>query len=332
MGQVEFQHEPLLSGAPEPPVTDFSPENDSADVLSVLNNEGALVVESEYSGWEPDSDSSNSQDQVNPSRLRRVMSRVAVPAAGVISAVAIACGGGAEADVEETATPNATETSTPTQVENTPSAIPTATPTETESPEPDGEEAVVGKSGPDEEETATVAPSPEPTEVVQEVPCQILPEEFCNQAEPILITSSKGDEILAFGFKDLPAGTPIMSPIDANVTTFDYSNGNSSWNGKGSVMNLSEDGSKIGLFIGDIGLGEATQVGAGNTFTTIQGSGVNNFGYNLIVYFSVNENGMFSSNDEINNALFPNFVEKDPVGTIELTETSATFAGYHFVD
>jgi len=347
MGQVEFQHEPLLSGAAEPLVADFppkveslssNPETDSVDVNSVLNSEGVLVIDSEYSGWEPDSDYSSSYDQKNPSRFRRVMSKVALPAAGVISSVAIACGGGDGSEV--TVTPTSTPTSEQTTVsEETPTQTPTATATEAKTEAPT-EEAPVGKPGPEETATASPTeentPAPEPTERVQEIPCQIVPEEFCNDVEALRYITPIGENVLMIGFKNLPAGTPIMAPVGASVYPVRSSSDNS-WKGNWALVDFSDNGTRPSFIIGDIGFESpenSLNVEAGGTITTIQGNGVDNEGYNLLIMLGVQEfnGGELTSNNELYESLFPGITSVEPVGVLESTESEVVLTNNVYVE
>lgn len=66
----------------------------------------------------------------------------------------------------------------------------------------------------------TATPKPEPTkEVKKEVPCQILPTEFCAQGERVMINIAGTQyEHLAFRLPNVPNGIPVYSPVDGFLT------------------------------------------------------------------------------------------------------------------
>lgn len=347
MGQVELQPEPILSGGNNPSVTDFSSENysfsnntevNASDITSILNSENIVVLEGEdeeYKGWTPDEGISPSNSQPE-SRFKRALRRVAVPAGGVIAAVLVACGGGSEGDTDETATTAPTQAeSTATETITEPTSTETTTPTVEPTEDPEGEETTVGgKPGP--EETATNTPSPEPTERVQEIPCQIVPQEFCDDAEPLRYITPNGEDVLMLGFKNLPAGTPIMAPTSASVFPIRYGTDNS-WQGNGALVDLASDGTRPALIIGDIGFDSpenSLTLNAGDVISTIKGAGVENQGYNLLIMLGVQETngGVLTSNDELYESLFPGITTAEPVGTLKRTDSEVVLTTNVYVE
>ncbi len=63
-------------------------------------------------------------------------------------------------------------------------------------------------------EVATTTATPE---AKQEAPCLVIPQEFCSQAERVMVKGIRA-EFTYLGFKNLPAGTPIFSPLDGFFT------------------------------------------------------------------------------------------------------------------
>lgn len=90
---------------------------------------------------------------------------------------------------------------TPTAEAKLPEPSPTPQPTPTEVPKP--------TVTPKVEFTATPVP-----EVKKEVPCQILPTEFCSQAERVMVSFASGTQFEYLAFNKLPVDTPIYSPVD----------------------------------------------------------------------------------------------------------------------
>lgn len=338
MGQVELQPEPVLPEGNNPSKADFSSENysffnnsevNSSDITPILNAESIVVLEGkgeEYKGWIPDEGISFSNTQPE-SRFKRALRKIAVPAGGAIAAVLVACGGGSEGDSDEVATtaPTQTEaTATQTIVESTPTE--TATPTVEPTQDPNVEQTPNIGKGSGEEETP---------EVVVETPCQILPEEICKQAEVINYKAEGNEDTIILGFKDIPEGTPVITPVTGGVISVDYGNGTpGGWKGKGVIIDLTPDGTKMVLVIGDLNL-DSVGLGAKNTgeqVASVGASGVDNFGYKLLVQFIIQEGEKFKDNDEAYNLYFPEVIKKEPVGEITRTQTQVTFAGYHFVE
>ncbi len=98
----------------------------------------------------------------------------------------------------------ASATATSTTIPPTETPEPTATVSPTLTPEP------------------TIAPTRTPTmaptkEAVQEVPCGILPVEYCSQAEVVNIKLPTGGTVKMIGFR-LPPGVPLFLPKDGQVT------------------------------------------------------------------------------------------------------------------
>lgn len=343
MGQVEFQPEPIISEADKPSVADFpsesypfsqNPESDLPDIVSVLNAENIVLLngeDKEYSGWVPDGGNLYPSNRQAESGFKRALKRVAVPAGGALAAVLVACGGGSEGSTDKTQTTSPTQTEAATTVtENTPTPEPTSSP----SIEPTREGTVDGKSHP--EETATNTPSPEPTEVVVETPCQILPQEFCDDAELLLFKTGNGDEqLFMLGFKNLPAGTPIMVPSDSIVNPLYYGE-NNGWKGMGALVDLSSDGNTPGLIIGDISFGDSRDtltLDKGEVISTIQGSGLENYGYNLLIAFGTRaESGLLVSNKQLYESLFPGIINKEPIGVIEQSGQEVVLTANHYID
>lgn len=254
-----------------------------------------------------------------------------VKAAGALAGTAIALVGCGDQG-QEASTPQATSTENPHTLtveptkEKTPFVVDTPTRT-----------AIVNTETPIPTATATpVTPEATPTERVQDTPCIILPEEFCKNAEPLRYVDSTGTDALMLGFKNLPAGTPVMAPTAATVFPVRESVG-SPWKGNWALVDLSPDGSKPSLIIGDIGFenpDDSLNPGAGEIITTIQGSGVENAGYSLLVLLGSQESigGKLQTNQELYESLFPGITTIEPVATIERTADSIVLSSDLYID
>lgn len=227
---------------------------------------------------------------------------------GGIAALAIACGGG-----------NATEPRV--QNPDTPT-LPTAS-----------GETLRPPTRTSETSSTVVAPSPESTptqEAKQEVPCEILPQEFCGQAEVLEYKTLDGATLTMLGFKSLPAVTKIVTPLSGTLESVMFV-GEGGWKGWGAII-TDPSGSKNIRLIGDLSFGEpgAKSINEGDPVTTIKGSTVENFGYNLLVSFTVKEGGTDIDDVASYEALFPGIASQKPVMTIEQTSEGITLGSYYF--
>ena len=201
-------------------------------------------------------------------RLRVPQKSLGLSVGSGIAALAIACGGG-----------NGTEP----KIQNGA----TLTPPAATEPAPTG--------------TPTLEPPPTATEVKQEVPCQIIPQEYCERAKLIEFKYQGVDhKLIAF---NLPEGTPLYSPKDGQLFTGEF-NGEP-FNGPfGSVQDPKNGFS----FIGDVNITLLPQaVKKGDQIGTIQNTGITNFGeYNLIIFTTrANAQGTGPETDEeVLNTLF----------------------------
>lgn len=221
---------------------------------------------------------------------------------GIAALTMITCGGrdGTEPQVQNGTTltpPDATEPLTPT-------LTPTLAPTEPLTPTP---------------------------EVKQEVPCEILPQEFCGQAEVLKYKTLGGDEVIMLGFKDLPPGTEIKAVSDATITPAVPAE-TSSWKGFLALVELDPEGKKSIVIRGDLSFDSLQQLSVkrGDVITAIKGTGTNNFGYSLLINFVIKENDKYVDNTELLEALFPGVTSKTPVGKIEQTATDVVRSTEYF--
>lgn len=216
---------------------------------------------------------------------------------GGIAALAIACGGGngTEPQVQNGATltpPDAAEQSTPTLA---PAETPTPTP-----------------------------------EVKQEVPCVVLPQEFCGQAEVLEYKTLDGTTLTMLGFKSLPAGTNIGTPLSGTLESVMFV-GEREWKGWGAII-TDLSGSKNITLIGDLSFGEpgTKSINEGDPVTTITGSAVENFEYSLLIIFATQKDGVYTDDVASYEALFPGIASQKPVMSIEQTSEGITLGSYYF--
>jgi hypothetical protein len=176
----------------------------------------------------------------------------------------------------------------------------------------------------------TVQPTPTATpEAKPEVPCLILPQEFCKKAERIEYKTPDGTSLIMLGFKDLPAGTEIISPFDAEAlgaTLEDHPL-------KGNMVLVFKKGdhSEGVEIIGDIRFhGRISwEFPKGDVLATIEDNGITNIdNYNLLILMTKkNENGKFETNTKMLNDLFPGIVSQEPVAIFQQTSSGGAQLG-----
>jgi len=219
-------------------------------------------------------------------------------AAGIVLSSCVSKG---SAQVEQSQEPKPTETPTAT-------SLPTRTPT------------------PESTFTPTASPTPEPTstptpEVKKEVPCQILPTEYCSQYE-VINWKYQGREYKLLGF-NLPPGTPIFAHKPGKeLATADFGE-----NGlfKGFLVEVEDPDNPNDLktsleFIGDLSFAkyEWGKIKQGDIIATIQDRGIKNFGeYNLIIQAFKGKFPDLETNTELLDKFFPNFSTTPPVKSEE---------------
>lgn len=144
-----------------------------------------------------------------PSFLHKTSTKIALAGSGLVLAAAGAIGvktglekGGSSPENSDSV---AAVPATPQSKEGPQLAtpIPSLTPEATKAPAP----TVAPEAKPDAKFAA-------PPEVKKEVPCLVVDQKFCNQAERVLIPLSDGAQVEYLGLKDLPPGTPVYSPVD----------------------------------------------------------------------------------------------------------------------
>ncbi len=160
------------------------------------------------------------------------------------------------------------------------------------------------------EATPTTIPPTATKEAVKDVPCQILPEEFCSRGERV-VSVSNGKNYTYVGFH-LPPGTPLFSLIDGLLLKA-VEGGNPY---SGFLAQVRDDTQSHGYaFRGDIAFDNMLQrnVKAGDKIANIGNSGVTNLGgYNFI--FTINTPGPVTD-EEMLETLFPAAYNRPIVGT-----------------
>lgn len=199
-----------------------------------------------------------------------------------------------------------------------PSATATATQiTESLTPEPTSELTLA----------PTETPPPTETPVIN---CEILPQEFCGNAEVIEYKTLDGNTLRMLGFKSLPAGTKIVTPLRGTLESVIFQ-GEGGWKGWGAIITDPSSLRNIRL-IGDLSFAEPVTelINEGDPVTTIKGSVVENFGYNLLVNFTTQKNGVDTDDVASYEALFPGIVSQKPVMLIEQTLEGIAVGSYYF--
>ena len=207
-----------------------------------------------------------------------------------IAAFAIACGGG-----------KGTEPKVPKG--------PTPTP-------PDATDVLKSSPTPLVTEVPTLPPT---QEVKQEVPCQILPTEYCSQAE-LTDFNYQGQTLKIVGFH-LPPDVPIFSPIDGSFgqTNMDQKPNTGPFHGFIALVFKPSDPSLLSFSImGDIKFDNmlSHDVKKGDLIAYTQDTGIKNLGgnYNIIVTADrKNPNGnvpITITDEDMLRTMFPQAFEK----------------------
>ena len=190
---------------------------------------------------------------------------------------------------------------------------------DTQTPTPTAEATLESPPSPTSE--PTLAPSngggsdgkfPTPTatstpEVKQEVPCVIVPQEYCSQAELLTVKGYEKDGYI-IGI-NVPPDTQISAPIDGLVLKSDIEAGRPY---KGQQVLIKDQATgKAFTIIGDMpfnGDMASSNVVKGKPVVKVGNGNLNNFGYKVIIIVN-------GSPEEINTAfklLFPRAFEKPP--------------------
>lgn len=208
---------------------------------------------------------------------------------GGIAALAIACGGGKG-------------TESKVQNPDTPTPKPAATETLKLSPTPLVTETPI---------PPTIAP-----EVKKEVPCVILPDQYCSQAE-LIDWTYQGQTYKIVGFH-LPQGVPLFSPMDGSSgkANMDQKPNTGPFHGLLAGIGKPTDPSLLSFNImGDLKFDNmlSLDVKKGDLIAYTQDTGIRNLGnYNIIVMASQkdpNSNG-FTTAEDMLRTMFPQAFEK----------------------
>ncbi len=229
------------------------------------------------------------------SRLPEWVSKPAVRiAAGAVAlgGSLAGCGGDDAGDIDPGFTPNPghtltvepTATSTPIiEVTSTPTATPTLEPTAT------------------------------PTERVQNVPCEILPQEYCDDAELVYYTNGKGVRLEMLGFK-LPEGTPIYSTNSGTLVKGSQSTG--LLVGDYAIIANAQNPTDSSMFFGNlsISVGHGEKVAGNTQIGSVRNSENEVFGkYNFLFRINtIGPDGQPTSNKEGMSDLFPGIFNSQP--------------------
>ena len=195
---------------------------------------------------------------------------------------------------------------------------------------PDGKQVVIpdaSKTPATTAATASPTEAPKPTntptpEVKTDVPCQVLPEKFCSQAELIEWTNQQGKKDKGLGF-NLPPGTEFYAPISGQILKVDYGQQGLF---KGQLIGVSDKNNPniLDAFIGDLQLENtnAPTTTKGNILGRVGSTGINNSGYNLIISL---KNGA-TADENLINELFPGTLNK-PIKTVNLNTSASSAIG-----
>jgi len=146
--------------------------------------------------------------------------------------------------------------------------------------------------------------TPTTTEGVQEVPCQIVPIEYCSQAERVLLVYS--GTAYTYIALNLPAGVPLSTPSDGLSDETEASGDPFS----GVDLALFDcSGTTVAKFVGDIRTTSEIQEHrrAGDILGYVSDTGIKNFGATILFRYS---------NEEATKSLFPAAFEKPVKQTI----------------
>ena len=212
-------------------------------------------------------------------RIPKPLRRFAIPAAVLAPLIAAACGEG-----------NDTEP----KVQNGANLTP-----------PGATEPIPPTLAPVETSTSTPPLTPE---VKQEVPCEILPQEFCSQAERVVFTHEYLDPPVSETYiaLNLPEGVPILSPVDGLVEPLEESGDPFS----GLLLWIRYQGrydDKIAPFIrGDIRVDSMVQrnVKKGDIIGYTGNTGVRNLGASLLFTVGMETPTGPATNEEFLRELF----------------------------
>jgi len=179
---------------------------------------------------------------------------------GGIAALAIACGGGKGTE------PKVQKGDTPT--------LPAATETLKSSPTP----------------PTTESPTIPTQEVKQEVPCQILPTEYCSAGKLVDWKDPTNGTTYKFVVFNLPKGTPILAPFKGDF--YPNPTGENSPVKAPAFGLIDPSGNYKGVFVGngDISFINNNQqqhpVNKGDTIASVQNTGISIFGGNFALTFT----------------------------------------------
>ena len=149
--------------------------------------------------------------------------------------------------------------------------------------------------------TETIVSTPAP-EVKKDVPCQILPEKFCSQAE-LIEFNYQGKTYTYVGFR-LPSGVPLLSPMDGQVAKAEIVQPSPYKGFLATVMDPNNPTSGSFGFVGDLKFPNMLSINIkkGDIIGYAQNTETENFGnYNLLVG---------ASNSDSLRSLFPEAFKK----------------------
>ena len=156
---------------------------------------------------------------------------------------------------------------------------------------------------------ATTTPTaPSKLEVPAEVPCNILPQQFCSQAEVIDWANSKGQKFKIIGFKNIPTGTPLFPPVNAGEITKAKLPERGNFKGFQATISDPNEPNVWYIVSGDItfpDMNNATKK-EGEAFGSVGNTGITNAGgYKLLVYVLRRVGQETTSDESIIRRLFP---------------------------
>ena len=178
-------------------------------------------------------------------------------------------------------------------------------------------------------ETPTLEPPPTATpESKNEAPCEILPQEYCSQAE-IIELDYQGVTYKNIGFH-LPAGVPLFSPMDGNLAKTKVSEPSHLHGFLAAVNNANDPTLLAFAFYGDLGFDNmlSSNVNEGGVIGYTQDTGIKGLGdYNIVLQVTRlnSTNDGFVTDEELLRRMFPQAFEKPAKKTVFDGQGAITF-------